>query len=181
MCIRDRAKAGADDPILEEMTEIDEGEDGLPTNVWKSALYLIIGLVGLVVGGTLIVDNAEVIALGFGVSRTIIGLTVVAIGTSLPEIATVVIATWRGHPEVAIGGVLGSNVFNIFAVLGASALAGPIVVDSTLKVFDFWVMLVSAIVLFVFVATRQPIGRKTGIIFTVGYILYLLAIAARTM
>ena len=175
------AKAGAEDPILEEMTEIDEGEDGLPMNVWKSALFLVFGLVGLVAGGSLIVDNAEFIARGFGVSNTIIGLTIVAIGTSLPEIATVIIATWRGHPEVAIGGVLGSNVFNIFAVMGASAMAGPVLVDNTLKVFDFWVMLVAAIVLFVFIATRQPIGRKTGIIFTVGYILYLLAIAARMM
>jgi len=175
------AKAGAEDPILEEMTEIDEGQDGLPMNVWKSALFLIFGLIGLVAGGTLIVDNAEIIARGFGVSNTIIGLTIVAIGTSLPEIATVIIATWRGHPEVAIGGVLGSNVFNIFAVMGAAAMAGPVMVDNTLKVFDFWVMLVAAIVLFVFIATRQPIGRKTGIIFTVGYILYLLAIAAQTM
>jgi len=175
------AKAGADDPILGEMTEIDEGEDGLPANIWKSAAYLIFGVIGLVLGGTLIVDNASIIASGFGVSETIIGLTIVAIGTSLPEIATVVIATYRGHPEVALGGVLGSNVFNIFAVLGASALAGPLVVEKELFVFDFWVMLVTSVLLLVFVLTRKPIGRKTGIAFTVAYILYLLAIAARMM
>ncbi|WP_427451401.1 calcium/sodium antiporter [Litorimonas sp. WD9-15] len=175
------AKAGADDPILEEMTEIDEGEDGLPTNVWKSVIYLILGLIGLIGGGSLIVNNAVIIAEGFGVSETIVGLTIVAIGTSLPEIATVVIATYRGHPEVAIGGVLGSNVFNVFAVLGASALAGPIMIDDTLKVFDFWVMLVSSFVLLAFVLTRKPIGRKTGVIFTVAYILYILAVAARMM
>lgn len=175
------AKAGADDPILEEMTEIEEGEDGLPTNTIKSLIYVVLGIAGLVLGGNLIVDNAVSIAQGFGVSETIIGLTIVAVGTSLPEIATVVVATYRGHPEVAIGNVLGSNVFNVFAVMGASALAGPIAIDGTLKVFDFWVMLVSSLVLLLFVLRRHPIGRKTGLAFTVAYILYILAVIARVM
>ena len=170
------AKAGADDPILEEMTEIDEGEDGLPTNTVKSIVYVILGIVGLVIGGNLIVDNAVEIADGFGVSKTIIGLTIVAVGTSLPEIATVVVATYRGHPEVAIGNVLGSNVFNVFAVMGASALAGPIGIASNLKVFDFWVMLLSSLVLLLYVLRRQPIGRKTGGIFTLAYIAYVLVV-----
>lgn len=175
------AKAGADDPILEEMTEIDEGEDGLPTNTLKSLAYVIFGIAGLVVGGNLIVDNAVTIAEGFGVSETIIGLTIVAVGTSLPEIATVVVATYRGHPEVAIGNVLGSNVFNVFAVMGASALAGPIAIDNTLKVFDFWVMLVASIVLLILVLRRQPIGRKIGASFTLAYIIYILAVVARVV
>lgn len=173
------AKAGADDPILEEMTEIDEGEDGLPTNIMKSILYVILGIIGLVVGGNLIVENAVFIAAAFGVSETMIGLTIVAVGTSLPEIATVVVATYRGHPEVAIGNVLGSNVFNVFAVMGASALAGPILIDSVLMNFDFWVMLVSSFVLLVYVLRRQPIGRKTGAIFTLAYVAYLLAVILR--
>ena len=170
------AKAGADDPILEEMTEIDEGEDGLPTNTIKSIIYVILGIVGLIFGGKLIVDNAVFIADGFGVSKTIIGLTIVAVGTSLPEIATVVVATYRGHPEVAIGNVLGSNVFNVFAVMGASALAGPIGIASNLKVFDFWVMLISSLVLLLYVLRRQPIGRKTGGTFTIAYVVYLLIV-----
>ncbi len=175
------AKAGADDPILEEMTEIDEGEDGLPTNTIKSLIYVVLGIAGLILGGKLIVDNAIMIAEGFGVSETIIGLTIVAVGTSLPEIATVIVATYRGHPEVAIGNVLGSNVFNVFAVMGASALAGPIAIDGTLKVFDFWVMLVSSLVLLLFVLRRHPIGRKTGLAFTIAYVLYILAVVARVM
>ncbi len=170
------AKAGSDDPILEEMMEIDEGEDGLPTNMIKSIIYVILGIIGLVLGGNLIVENAVEIAGGFGVSETIIGLTIVAVGTSLPEIATVVVATKRGHPEVAIGNVLGSNVFNVFAVMGASALAGPIGIASNLKVFDFWVMLISSLVLLLYVLRRQPIGRKTGGVFTIAYVLYLLIV-----
>jgi len=175
------AKAGAHDPILEEMAEIDEGEDGLPTNLSLSAMWLLFGLIGLVLGGWLIVENAQKIALGFGVSETIIGLTIIAIGTSLPEITTVVIASYRGHSEVAIGNVLGSNIFNSFAVMGAAAMAGPVAVEKELFVFDFWVMLVATFALLIFVLTRKPIGRKTGLIFTVAYILYMLAVAQRVI
>ena len=175
------AKSGVEDPILEEMTEIDEGEDGLPTNTWLSAFYVVAGIVGLVLGGNLIVDNAVSIAGTIGISETIIGLTIVAIGTSLPEIATVVVASYRGHSEVAIGNVLGSNVFNIFAVMGASALAGPVLIDPKMFVFDFWVMLVAIIALLIFVMTRQPIGKKAGAAFVVAYILYMLAQISGTM
>ena len=175
------AKSGAEDPILAEMTEIDEGEDGLPTQQWKSAVFVLVGLVGLVFGGDLIVDHASAIARYFSVPESVIGLTIVAIGTSLPEIATVVVAAYRGHPEVAIGNVLGSNVFNLFAVGGAAALAGPVSINAKLFVFDFWVMLLASIALLVFVLNRSPIGRKTGIVFVLAYCLYLAALARGMM
>jgi len=167
------ARIGAEDPILAEMTEIDEGEAGLPTQQWKSALFLIFGLVGLVLGGKMIVDNATIIAEALEVPKALIGLTIVAIGTSLPEIATVIIAAYRGHPEVAIGNVLGSNVFNLFAVGGAAALAGPVGIPGGFKVFDFWVMLVSTIALTIYILSRNSIGRKTGFIFLIAYVLYM--------
>jgi len=175
------ARSGVHDPILDEMTEIDEGKDGLPTNVWLSAFYVVVGLIGLVLGGKLIVDNAVTIASAMNISETIIGLTIVAIGTSLPEIATVVIASYRGQSEVAIGNVLGSNVFNLFAVMGASALAGPVPVERQLLTFDVWVMLASSAALLLFVLRRQPIGKLTGTIFVIGYILYMLALVSRVM
>lgn len=175
------AKQGAEDPILAEMTEIEEGENGLPTNVLYSGLFVIIGLIGLVIGGDLIVENAVKIAGGLGVSETIIGLTIVAIGTSLPEVATVMVAAYRGHSEVAIGNVLGSNIFNLFAVMGAASLAGPVSINPTLFVFDFWVMLAAMVVLFIFVMRRIPIGRLTGIAFLVAYALYLAALVAGAM
>ena len=171
------AKRGADDPILAEMTDIDEGEDGLPTSLLTSAVFVIIGIIGLGVGGNLIVDNAVKLATVFNVSETVIGLTIVAIGTSLPELATVLVAAWRGQPDVAIGNVLGSNVFNIFAVMGAAALTGPVMIESKLFVFDMWVMLAATVALLVFVLTRAPIGKKTGIIFLIAYALYIAAIA----
>ena len=170
------AKAGAEDPILSEMTEIDEGEDGLPDKTWLSAVFLIVGFIGLAVGGSLIVEHASVIASGFGVSETIIGLTIVAIGTSLPEVTTVIIAAYRGQAEVAIGNVLGSNIFNIFAVAGAASLTGPVLIEKQLLVFDVWVMAAAMIALFVIVLTRMPIGKKTGAIFLGAYVLYLAAL-----
>lgn len=170
------AKEGADDPILAEMTEIEEGEDGLPTNVMMSAVFVIGGLIGLVIGGNLIVDNAVKIASVMGIDETIIGLTIVAIGTSLPEVATVIVAAYRGHSEVAIGNVLGSNIFNLFAVMGAASLSGPVGIDKQLFVFDFWVMLASMLFLIVFIGTRQPIGRKIGAMLFIGYLLYLAAL-----
>ena len=170
------AKSGADDPILAEMTEIDEGEDGLPDKIWQSAAFMVAGFVGLALGGNLIVEHASIIAEHFGVSQTIIGLTIVAIGTSLPEVATVVIAAYRGHAEVAIGNVLGSNIFNIFAVAGAAALTGPIVIEKQLLIFDVWVMLAAMVALFVIILSRMPIGKKTGVMFLAGYVLYMAAL-----
>lgn len=175
------SKAGIHDPILDEMTEIEEGEGGLPSNVWMSLFYVSVGIVGLVVGGKLIVDNAITIATAMNVSETIIGLTIVAIGTSLPEIATVVVASYRGHSEVAIGNVLGSNVFNLFAVMGATSMVGPVPIEPKLFTFDVWVMLVSSAALLIFVLRRQPIGKFTGIIFLVGYVLYMLALIRGAM
>lgn len=173
------AKQGADDPILAEMTELDEGKDGLPTSVITSGVFVLLGIAGLVIGGNLIVTNAVSIAEFFGISKTVIGLTIVAIGTSLPEVATVVVAAYRGHSEVAIGNVLGSNVFNIFAVMGASSLAGPVLVEAELFYFDIWVMLAASAALLIYVLRRQPIGKMTGIIFLIGYALYMGAAVSR--
>ncbi|MBC6411755.1 MAG: sodium:calcium antiporter, partial [Hyphomonadaceae bacterium] len=167
------AKIGAEDPVLADITEISQDKDGPPASVWVSALFVIAGSVGLIAGGKMIVDNAVDIAEFFGISETIIGLTIVAIGTSLPEVATVVVAAWRGHSGVAIGNVIGSNVFNLFAVGGASALAGPVAVEDKTVMFDIWVMLAAAAALLFFVLSRQPIGRRTGLVFLVSYGIYL--------
>ena len=175
------AKSGADETILEEMQEIDAGRDGLPTAVWKDFAYVIAGLVGLFLGGEMIVTNAVTLASGLGVSEAVIGLTIVAIGTSLPEIATVVIGSIRGHSEVALGNVLGSNVFNLFAVGGAASLAGPVTVERQLLAFDIWVMLAATAALLIYVLSRQPIGRKTGLVFVGAYVLYMLALLSRAM
>ncbi len=172
------AKKGADDPTLAELTELDDME-GMPDSMVRIALYIILGIIGLTFGGDMIVDNATELAQTLGISEAVIGLSIVAIGTSLPELATVILAAYRGHPDVAIGNVLGSNVFNIFAVTGAAAMAGNISVPDRFLVFDVWVMLASIVALLVYVLLKAPIGRFTGLVFMSGYILYMLAIASR--
>lgn len=174
------AKAGADDPALKEMSEIDDME-GMPEKMGVIIFYILFGLFGLAIGGHFIVESASSIALRFGVQEAVIGLTIVAFGTSLPELATVCVAAWRGETDVAIGNVLGSNVFNIFAVLGAAALTGPVNIPSQLLVFDIWVVLAAIIALTAVILTRNPIGKKTGAVFFVGYLLYIAALARGAM
>lgn len=174
-------KLGADDPILAEMTELEEGQDGLPSSIWVSIIFVVVGIAGLIIGGNLIVDHAVKIASHFGISETVIGLTIVAIGTSLPEVATVLVAAWRGHSEVAIGNVLGSNVFNIFAVMGAAALTGEVMTENSLLVFDIWVMLAAIVALTVFILRGRQIGRATGTVFLLAYALYIAAVVSRAM
>ena len=175
------ARRGVEDPILEEMAELDEGEVGLPKNVLTDVVFVVVGIAGLLLGGHLIVDNAKTIAEAIGLSEAIIGLTIVALGTSLPEIATVLVAAWRGQSDVALGNVLGSNIFNSFAVLGAAALTGPVAVDRGVARLDIWIMVASTIFLTGYVFTRNPIGRKTGFVLVAGYIVFMALIANRML
>ncbi|MBU1863672.1 MAG: calcium/sodium antiporter [Candidatus Omnitrophica bacterium] len=140
-----------------------------------SAFFLIIvGLVGLSIGGTWIVNGAEDIARTFGVSDTFIGLTVVAIGTSLPELATSVVAVIKKQPAIALGNVVGSNIFNILFVLGISALIKPLPFQATNNI-DVGVMVVAHILLFtaMFTGGRRMLDRWEGIVFVGLYIGYL--------
>ncbi len=174
------SSAGSEDPILYEL--INEASDSHSESSKASLIIvLLIGIAGLLLGGHIIVRNAVLIATAFNVSETVIGLTIVAIGTSLPEIATVIIASYRGQPQVALGGVIGSNIFNLLAVLGISGLTGPIDVSASIVSFDIWILLLTAITLVFLVLRRKPIGRKTGIFFLLGYAVYLLVIINSVM
>ncbi len=168
------AKSGSDDPALHDMADVDQME-GLPKHMGVTIFFILFGIVGLAFGGNLIVSNATIIAKSLGVSEAMIGLTIVAIGTSLPELATVLVAAWRGQTDMAIGNVLGSNVFNIFAVMGAAALTGPVHIPDGFLVFDVWVMLASIVALTLFILRRTPISRKTGIVFLLGYAFFIAA------
>lgn len=170
------AKSGADDPALVDMAEIDE-MSGMPQKMSVIVGFILFGIFGLAFGGHLIVENATDIAEAFNVSEAIIGLTIVAIGTSLPELATVIVAAYRGQTDVAIGNVLGSNIFNIFAVMGAAALTGPVSIPEKFMVFDIWVMLAAIVALTVFILRRAPISRPVGIVFFLSYLLYMAAIS----
>tara|TARA_R110002094_G_scaffold202274_3_gene173532 strand:- start:727 stop:1692 length:966 start_codon:yes stop_codon:yes gene_type:complete len=143
---------------------------------WQIAIFLVLGLAGLPLGASLLVDNASVIARAYGVSDTVIGLTLVAIGTSLPELATTVMATLRRQADVALGNVIGSNMFNLLAIIGVASLVGPIAVDSAFLRFDLWVMLGASLLLIPFVYMKRDITRGWGILLSALYVLYLVVV-----
>jgi len=151
--------------------EIEGVDPDLP--IWRIAVFLILGLIGLPLGADLLVDNATIIAKTYGVTDTVIGLTLVAIGTSLPELATTVMAALRRQADVALGNVIGSNMFNLLAIIGVASLVGPIPVDRAFLNFDLWVMLGASILLVPFVYMRRDITRIWGVILTGLYLTYL--------
>lgn len=143
---------------------------------WKIATFLILGLIGLPLGASLLVDSSTNIARSFGVSETVIGLTLVAVGTSLPELATTVMAAFRREADVAIGNVIGSNMFNLTAIIGAAALVGPIPVPASFLTFDLWVMLACSLLIAPIVYKNLAIGRGLGIALTLAYAGYIVGI-----
>ena len=143
---------------------------------WKISLYLLLGLAGLPVGAKVLVVNAEIIAQDFGMSETAIGLTLIAVGTSLPELATTTIAAIRRQADVALGNVIGSNMINLLAIIGIASLVGPIPVAEEFLTFDLWVMLVASFLLIPFVFFRQNITRIWGLVLTLLYMAYLLLV-----
>ncbi len=158
-----------------------EGEDDLEgvdpkMRGWKIALFLVLGLLGLPLGAHLLVESSTRIALAFGVSETVIGLTLVAVGTSLPELATTVMAAIRRAADVALGNVIGSNMFNITAIIGASALVGPIPVPASFLTFDLWVMLACSVLIAPIVYKNLAMGRVFGLVLTLGYVGYVIGI-----
>ncbi|WP_213685943.1 calcium/sodium antiporter [Roseicyclus sp.] len=146
--------------------------------IWQIVLFLLLGLIGLPFGADLFVDGAVAIARDVGISETVIGLSFVAIGTTLPELATTVMAALRRHADVAIGNVIGSNMFNLMGIIGVAALVGPIPVDPVILRFDLWVMLAATLALAPFVFLRWPMGRAVGAVFTALYLAYLVSIFA---
>ena len=158
------------------------GDDGILADLGDAAArmrypviigLLAAGLVGLPVGAELLVGGATDIARTFGVSDTVIGLTLVALGTSLPELAATIVAAFRRHSEVALGNVIGSNIFNVLAIMGVTALFAPIPVESSVMKLDVWVMLAAATLVLFAVITRRPISRVAGLAFVMGYGFYM--------
>lgn len=158
-----RARAGA--------VALEGAEPGLPG--WRIGLLLAAGLVGLPLGADLLVDGSVSIARGLGVSEAVIGLTLVAVGTSLPELATTVVAAIRRQGGVALGNVLGSNIFNLLGIIGIASLVGPIPVPEIMLTRDLWVMLAASVLPAVYLIARQGIGRMGGVAFLALYAAYL--------
>lgn len=158
--------------------QADEDPEGADPNMpwWRIGLYLAAGVVGLPLGANLLVDAAVDIATDLGVSETVIGLTLVAVGTSLPELATTVMAALRRHAEVALGNVIGSNIFNLLGIIGVATLFGDIPIDPNILRFDLIVMLGASVFLLPFAMGRKNITRVDGALLTLIYSVYVVLI-----
>lgn len=156
-------------------TEAEDVDVPAPASALVSTLWVICGLVALMVGARFLVDGAVNIARGYGISEAFIGLTIVAVGTSLPELATSLIAALRRQSEIAIGNIVGSNIFNVLGILGVTALIAPIPVASRFLTFDLPVMIAVSLVLTALLLTRPVIGRGIGVALLAGYIAYVWA------
>lgn len=141
----------------------------------KSIIYMVAGLAAVIFGGDFVVDNACIIATNFGVSQNFIGLTIVAIGTSLPELVTSIVATKKGDSGLALGNAIGSNLFNILFILGFSAILSPLHVLNE-SIIDCVILLVSSIILFIFAKTKQQMTKIEGGICILLYIIYMIYI-----
>lgn len=135
---------------------------GVPPGLWIACLWVVGGIIGLVVGAELLVRGGIQIARLAGVPEATIGLTLIAVGTSLPELATVAVASWRAHGDVAIGNILGSNIFNLLAVAGGVAAITPLPIPEQILFFDVWVMLAVTALMLPVMITGHKVSRPEG-------------------
>ena len=147
-----------------------------PQSWWTIIFFILLGIIGLPLGADLLVNNASTLAKDYGISDAVIGLTLVAIGTSLPELATTFIAVVRKKAEVVLGNLIGSNIFNLLAIIGITSLISPVPVDPTFIKFDFWIMLGASILLAPFIFLNIQFNRLSGFLFVTLYISYLTSI-----
>ena len=146
--------------------------------VWKSILFIVGGIIAIKFGGDFVVDGAVVIATGFGLSENLIGLTIVACGTSLPELVTSVVAAKKNEVDMALGNVIGSNIFNVLLVLGVAATISPIAFIME-NIIDIVILTLMSALVWMFGWTKQKIERKEGILMLVIYAAYLVYICVR--
>ncbi|RSK29219.1 calcium/sodium antiporter [Bacillus sp. HMF5848] len=159
--------------------KIKEENKGQESTSWGKNISLTIGgLVGIILGGELVVNNATEIALFFGMSETLVGLTIVAVGTSLPELITSITAAVKKESEIALGNIVGSNIFNILFVLGTTAVIHPLTVNSKIIV-DIFIMILLTVILLIFSRTNFKIGKFEGMFLVVAYILYIIFVIIR--
>ncbi|MGF2614783.1 calcium/sodium antiporter [Rossellomorea vietnamensis] len=149
-----------------------------PVSWGKNTLLTIAGLAAIIFGGDIVVNNATDIALSFGMSETLVGLTIVAVGTSLPELITSITAAIKKQADIAIGNIVGSNIFNILFVLGAASVISPLAVDS--KIFiDVVLMIILTGVLLIFSRTSFKVGKVEGSFLVIAYLAYAVYIIIR--
>lgn len=171
-----RKKHMEDRMMTEEEEFVEDDIDIIP--MWKCLVFIIGGMIAIKYGGDFVVDGASVIAAGLGLSQTLIGLTIVATGTSLPELVTSIVAARKDEVDMALGNVIGSNIFNILFVLGIAASISPVAFLME-NIIDIIILVVMSLIVMVFAWTSQTIKRKEGIAMLVLYTIYLVYICIR--
>lgn len=164
-----RRGPGADSAAAEE-------PESAPRNAWAALALTAAGIAGVLIGARLLVESAVDIARAAGLSEAVIGLTLIALGTSLPELATAVMAALRGHAAIAVGNALGSNLFNMLGIAGATALVAPVPVPPEIAERDLWVMLAVTALLFLAMRGERKIPRAEGAAAIGAYLLYIAAV-----
>ena len=159
--------------------EVVEDENKKPW--WVNLIYIAIGLTGIIIGGDFVVDGAKEIASKLGMSEMLIGLTIVAIGTSLPELVTSIVAARKGENDIAVGNAIGSCIFNVILILGFCSILTPATVDTRpfFALFDVLVMMLTVILIFIFSLKKREINKYHGIIMICLYVIYLTLIILR--
>lgn len=166
--IRSARQEAASLDLLEELEDVDPKN----SSAGKDIVRVVFGIIGLTAGAKLMVDSAVIIASSLGVSQLVIGITVVAIGTSLPELATSVVAAMHNESDISVGNVVGSNVFNVLSVLGIVSLIKPIAIGADAIRYDMWMMLLVTVIIWPVMWTGKRIGRVEGAGFLLGYVAY---------
>lgn len=166
------------EPGVEEEEYLLEAEEIQEMSMGKSVIYILLGAVAIAVGSDWVVDGACTVAAAIGISQTLIGLTVVAFGTSLPELVTSIVAAKKGEVDMALGNVIGSNIFNILMVLGIAAAISP-VAFLTENIIDIAVLIVFSVIGWIMAWTKRELNRKEGIIMLLLYAVYVVYICMR--
>lgn len=146
--------------------------------MWKCLLYIAGGIMAIVWGGDVVVDSASDIAAAFGLSQTLIGLTIVAVGTSLPELVTSVVAAGKGENDMALGNVIGSNIFNVLLILGVSCTITPIAIGME-SIYDLVLLTVMSLMVYIFSLSRKRLNKTEGALMLIVYIVYMYYICTR--
>ena len=167
-----------EDPDVEEADYLLEAEEIQEMSVAKSLIYIIFGGIAITLGSDWVVDGSCTVATAFGVSQTLIGLTIVAFGTSLPELVTSIVAARKGEVDMALGNVIGSNIFNILMVLGIAAAISP-VAFLTENIIDIVVLLVFSVIVWIMAWTQKALDKKEGILMLILYAIYVVYICIR--
>lgn len=161
-----------------EQENADSGDEAAILPVWKCIVFIVVGMIGIALGGDAVVDGASVVAAKFGLSQTLIGLTIVALGTSLPELVTSIVAARKNEVDMALGNVIGSNIFNILFVLGIAAALSPIQFIQE-NIIDIVLLIFMSIEVWFFAQSKKKLTRGEGIVMLLVYVVYMVYICKR--